>query len=104
MRPVLLGAVLGLLALAGCTRVTLDAGTVFRDCPDCPELVVIPPGRFRMGAEGGEEGRPEGPVRDVRIRSAFATGVTEVTQEQFAAFVVATGREMSGECRVWIDD
>lgn len=103
MRAVLLFAVLALPALAGCTRGGLDAGTVFRDCPDCPELVVIPAGRFRMGAEGGEEGRPEGPVREVRIGSAFAVAVTEVTQEQFAAFVVATGREMRGACRVWID-
>lgn len=101
MRAALPGALLALLMLAGCTRGALDAGTVFRDCPDCPELVVIPPGRFRMGAEGGEEGRPEGPVRDVRIAAAFAVGVTEVTQEQFAAFVVATGREMPGGCRVW---
>ena len=54
MRAALPGAVLALLALAGCTRGGLDAGTVFRDCPDCPDLVVIPPGRFRMGAEGGE--------------------------------------------------
>lgn len=106
MRAALPGAVLALLALtgcmlAGCTRGGLDAGTVFRDCPDCPDLVVIPPGRFRMGAEGGEEGRPEGPVREVRIGSAFAAAVTEVTQEQFAAFVVATGRDMPGGCRVW---
>ncbi|MBL8199504.1 MAG: formylglycine-generating enzyme family protein [Chromatiales bacterium] len=101
MRPVPACAVLALLAIAGCTRGGPDAGTVFRDCPDCPELVVVPPGRFRMGAAGGEEGRPEGPVREVRIRSAFAAAVTEVTQEQFAAFVVATGREMPGGCRVW---
>jgi len=101
MRPGLVCALAAVLALAGCTRGALDAGTVFRDCPDCPELVVIPPGQFRMGAEGGEEGRPEGPVRDVHIRAAFAAGRTEVTQEQFAAFVVATRRPVTGGCRVW---
>jgi len=99
MRAVLCCAVVALLSLAGCTRV--GPGTVFRDCPDCPDVAVIPPGSFRMGAEGGEEGRPEGPVRDVSIRSSFAAGVTEVTQEQFAAFVVATRREVGGGCRVW---
>ena len=25
-------------------------GTVFRDCPDCPEMVVIPAGNFMMGS------------------------------------------------------
>lgn len=101
MRPAVLCAVLGLMAASACTRGGPPAGNVFRDCPDCPDLVVVPPGRFRMGADGGEEGRPEGPVRDVRIPSAFAVAVTEVTQEQFAAFVVATGRTMPGGCRVW---
>ncbi len=28
---------------------------VFRDCPDCPEMVEIPPGRFIMGVPPGEE-------------------------------------------------
>ncbi len=101
MRAALLCVVVALLALAGCTRAGPRAGTVFRDCPGCPDLRVIPPGRYRMGSAGGEEGRPEGPEREVRISSAFAAGVTEVTQEQFAAFVVATGREMPGGCQVW---
>ena len=30
-------------------------GTTFKDCPDCPEVVVIPAGRFVMGAAAGEE-------------------------------------------------
>jgi len=101
MRIPLLGIVATGLVLSACSRTALDPGAVFRDCPGCPDLVVVPAGSFRMGAEGGEEGRPEGPVRDVRVRSAFAAGVTEVTQEQFAAFVVATRREMPGGCRVW---
>jgi hypothetical protein len=29
-------------------------GEVFRDCPDCAEMVVVPPGEFDMG--GGETG------------------------------------------------
>ncbi len=87
--------------LGGCTRSLPATGTVLRDCPTCPELVVVPPGAFLMGADGGEEGRPEGPVRAVTIPRAFAAGVTEVTQEQFAAFVAATRRELSGGCQVW---
>jgi formylglycine-generating enzyme required for sulfatase activity len=101
MRAAVLLAVVAFAILSACTQGRLGAGTAFRDCPDCPDLVVVPAGRFLMGAGGGEEGRPEGPVREVRIPSTFAVGVTEVTQEQFAAFVVATARSMPGRCRVW---
>lgn len=64
-------------------------------------MVVVPPGRFRMGFDGGEEGRPEGPVREVRIGRAFALGRTEVTQAEFAAFVSDSGHAMRGACQVW---
>ena len=31
-------------------------GHVFRDCPDCPEMVVVPAGDFMMGSPASEEG------------------------------------------------
>ncbi len=94
----LTGLVLG---LAACTGTGPRAGAGFRDCADCPAMIVVPAGKFLMGAEGGEEGRPEGPVRDVRIARDFALGRTEVTQREFATFVAATGRTMGGGCQVW---
>ena len=30
-------------------------GQSFKDCPDCPEMVVIPAGSFTMGAGADEE-------------------------------------------------
>src|SRR5262249_12521285 len=36
-------------------------GTVFRDCADCPEMVMLPSGRFVMGAPAGEEEREKAP-------------------------------------------
>jgi len=33
------------------------AGKIFRDCPTCPEMVVIPSGHFDMGSPGPEAGR-----------------------------------------------
>src|SRR6266404_6212646 len=30
-------------------------GNVFRDCPDCPEMVVIPAGNFTMGSSAAEK-------------------------------------------------
>ena len=78
-------------------------GTVFRDCPDCPEMVVVPAGGFQMGSPGDEEGRDddEGPAHGVTISRPFAVGRYEVTRSEFGRFVSATGRNMSGGCTVW---
>ena len=32
-------------------------GALFRDCPDCPEMVILPAGSFTMGAEEEEKFR-----------------------------------------------
>jgi formylglycine-generating enzyme required for sulfatase activity len=61
---------------------------VFRDCPTCPEMVIIPAGSFDMGSPKSEDGRDdnEGPVHRVNI-STFALGKTEITRSQFTVFV-----------------
>ena len=63
-------------------------GAMFRDCPDCPEMAVIPAGEFWMGSPAAEEGRSdhEGPRRRVALRS-FALGVREVTFDEWEACV-----------------
>ncbi len=70
----------------------LPAGHVFRDCPDCPDMVAIPAGRFRMGSPSSEQGRfdAEGPQRMVTVRP-FALSVLNVTGEQFSRFLAETG-------------
>ncbi len=50
-------------------------GAVFRDCPSCPELVVMPGGRVALGRY-------------------------EVTRREYAAFAAATGRGGGGGCYV----
>ena len=57
------------------------SGEVFKDCSDCPELVVIPGGEFTMGSNDSDD---EKPPHGVRIKS-FALGKTEVTQGQWKA-------------------
>lgn len=70
----------------------LPPGKVFKDCRDCPEMVVIPAGSFVMGSPAGETGRRsgEGPQHEVSIKS-FALGTTEVTLGEFRRFARATG-------------
>ena len=72
----------------------LAAGAVFKDCADCPEMVVIPSGKFEMGlADFRKARRPtEGPAREVSIPGTFAIGKTEVTWSQYARFVRETSR------------
>jgi formylglycine-generating enzyme required for sulfatase activity len=64
----------------------LRDGETFRDCAECPEMVVIPAGRFLMGSSESEQGRPrdEGPQRWVSV-PRFAIGKYEVTQGQWQA-------------------
>lgn len=81
--------------------IDLSPGRTFRDCADCPEMVVVPSGRFRMGSPDDEAGRDEdeGPRRTVRIDAPFAVGMVEVTRAQFGAFVDETGWDTGSACR-----
>lgn len=76
-------------------------GTVFRDCPDCPEMVVVPAGDFTMGSPPDEPDRAndEGPRHHVSIPHALAVSRFEVTRGQYEAFVRATGRTIGVGCR-----
>ena len=80
--------------------VTPTRGREFRDCDDCPEMVVIPAGSYRMGCVSGSDSCWDDarPVRDVEVAS-FALAKYEVTRGQFAAFAAATGHQARG-CRL----
>lgn len=71
-----------LLAL-GASAHADTAGRVFKDCADCPDMVVIPDGSFQMGSKTGEKN--EAPVRSVHFDRAFAIGRTELTHCQWRA-------------------
>lgn len=58
----------------------MEPGTRFKDCPDCPEMVVIPPGHFVMGSTDADN---EQPVHPVAINYSFAIGVFEITIGEF---------------------
>ena len=76
------------------------AGTKLRDCNECPELVVVPPGTYMMGSPESETGREddEGPRHRVTLDLPFAVGVYEVTREEYGRFVSATGHASGDSC------
>ena len=71
-------------------------GKVFRDveAPWCPEMVVIPGGRFLMGAPEDEPERynDEGPQHEVTV-PRFALGTCAVTFAEYDHFCEATRRD-----------
>src|SRR5258706_1477101 len=87
----------------------VGVGQSFRDCSNCPEMVVIPEGSFTMGSsqmEISRDGIPhnfadrERPQHDVRVGSPLAVGKYHVTRSEFARFVQASGYSASPGCYI----
>ena len=70
-------------------RALLHPGRAFRDCPECPEMVVVPAGSFMMGSDDGFSN--EKPRHRVTIAKPFAVGKYEVTFAEWDACVAAGG-------------
>ncbi len=79
-------------------------GRVFRDCADCPEMIVVPAGNFMMGSTAAEIAdlmkmypgfklsfNAEGPQRRVTIAKPFAVGKFEVTFAEWDACAAGSG-------------
>lgn len=71
----------------------LTPGTEFRDCPDCPRMIVLPAGSFIMGSPADEPGRrlDEAPRHIVTFDAPFALGRFEVTFAEWDACTAAGG-------------
>ncbi len=69
------------------------AGGSFRDCSECPEMVVVPAGEFMMGSPADEIGRgsDEGPIHRVSVHQPFAIGKYEVTFAEWDVCAAAGG-------------
>jgi formylglycine-generating enzyme required for sulfatase activity len=78
-------------ALQAVDDLTLRPGKTFRDCPQCPEMVVVPPGTFSQGAAPDDPlATPlEQPRRQVAIGQRFAAGIYEVSMAEWDACVAA---------------
>ncbi len=75
--------------------ISSPAGLVFRDCPACPELVVVSKGEFTMGSSDHPH---EKPAHKVKIAYPFAIGRYELTYAEWDRCVEA------GACRFRPDD
>ena len=116
------------IAAAGVGSTTAQdnqAPQTFRDCSDCPEMVVVPSGGFLMGSSDAENERvremkardllpiplflgrllvrpllSEQPQHSVTIPRAFGMGKYPVTRGEFAAFVRESGYLAGKGCTV----
>ncbi len=89
------------LALIRQAEAEMRPGKVLKDCPECPEVVILPAGSLNMGSDSGAAN--EKPVHHVSFDRPFAMGKTEVTRAQFSAFVSATGYDAGNTCWIWSD-
>lgn len=101
-RQLLSASLLLILSAAAQAADVAKAGTVFQDCPHCPEMVVLPAGSFVMGTPQGEVGREddEGPQHTVTFAKPFAISRYHVTAGELDAYIKASGvRIADGDTR-----
>ncbi len=89
----------------------LPSGNSFRDCDECPEMRLIPAGKFIMGSSIAEKswaatraGGPdsvadEAPQHEVAVPS-FAIGKYDVTRAEYTAFVKETDHSVTDGCGI----
>lgn len=83
-----------LLVTASGAALAQDAGDRFRDCADCPELVVVPADTFTMGAVDDASwilSEFAVPAHTVEITHAFALGRFELRWTEYEACVADGG-------------
>jgi len=71
-------------------------GTVIRDCPTCPAMVVLPAGRFKQGSVRESGSAFETPLHWVAIGPSLSMSSNVVTVDDFQQFIADTGRDMQG--------
>jgi formylglycine-generating enzyme required for sulfatase activity len=60
-------------------------GTIIRDCPNCPEMVLIPPGKFVMGEDKYD--KTAYPATPITIEQPFWMGRYLITRGEYAEFL-----------------
>jgi formylglycine-generating enzyme required for sulfatase activity len=69
---------------------------VFKDCKDCPEMVVLPTGTFTMGTPEDEVGREpdEGPMHPVTFAKPLAISRFQILRGEWDAYLKDSGYKM----------
>jgi len=75
----------------------------FKECANCPTMVIIPPGSYNIGSPANEAGhdKAEDPRHPITIAKPLAVGKFDVTRDEFSAFVADTGYDAGAKCYVW---
>lgn len=81
----------------------LVPGGHFKECETCPDMVVVPPGEFLMGASRDEKIPFANPQRKVHLSARFAVSKTEISVEQYGAFIRAAGHSPKPGCQQLAD-
>jgi formylglycine-generating enzyme required for sulfatase activity len=78
-------------------------GTVFRDHPNSPEMVVVPEGEFLLGSPENEPGHDasESPMRNIRIGEPIAVGRFPVRFLDWSALVADGGSSYTPPDEGW---
>ena len=65
----------------------------FKECTNCPEMIVVPAGSFTMGSPASEPGHDpdEGPQHTVTLAQPFAVGKFALTFDEWDACAAAGG-------------
>lgn len=114
--------VISWVAVAASGEGAPTADQTFCECSDCPEMVVIPAGRFLMGSSVVETARDaevvlpryqalyaqnamasEHPQHPIEIRRSYALSKYPVTRGEFAVFVRETGYTPDDGCVLVVD-
>jgi formylglycine-generating enzyme required for sulfatase activity len=86
-------------------------GSALRDCAECPEMLIIPAGKFIMGSSAAEKSwaatktgsadwvADESPQHEVSVPS-FAMGKYDVTRGEYADFVRETRHSAGDGCGI----
>lgn len=72
----------------------------FKDCPLCPDIIIVPDGTSQLGSPASEANRdPNERVAEViRVTKPFAIGRLEIVRGEFAAFAGETRYETRTQC------
>ncbi|MGO4715082.1 formylglycine-generating enzyme family protein [Bradyrhizobium sp. 2TAF24] len=83
----------GTTPLSAEVEATLRPKDSFKECPECPEMVVVPKGSFMMGTPANEVDRNKGedPVHRVTLTRSFAVGRFAISFDEWDACLADGG-------------